>query len=41
MDKDKNVKRLREELDFERHRNMEDNYKWEKKFAERKEQYEK
>jgi hypothetical protein len=41
MERDRHVKRLREELDFERSRNVEDNSKWEKKFAERKAQFEK
>jgi hypothetical protein len=40
MERDKHVKRLREELEAERAKNVEDNSKWEKKFAERKAQQE-
>lgn len=36
MDRDKHVRRLKEELELERSKNVEDNSKWEKKFAERK-----
>jgi hypothetical protein len=39
MERDRHVRRLREELEFEKSKNVEDNCKWEKKFAERQAQY--
>lgn len=40
MDKDKTVRRIREELEEQRTKNSEESSKWEKKFVERSQQYE-
>lgn len=39
MEKDKCLRKVKEELESERHKNVEDNSKWEKKFIERQREY--